>query len=86
MNSNEEVSVYVLLNDIDSDAVMDSFAKSFKGEASEYMLAKEGDPEAAIFCLGVKSHCDEAVENGAKDAVDISAIERYNKVEGRSCK
>lgn len=29
---------------------------------------------------------DEAVENGAKDAVDISAIERYNKVEGRSCK
>lgn len=31
MNSNEEVSVYVLLNDIDSDAVMDSFAKSFKG-------------------------------------------------------
>lgn len=48
MNSNEEVSVYVLLNDIDSDAVMDSFAKSFKGEASEYMLAKKGDPEAAI--------------------------------------
>lgn len=48
MSSDEEISVYVLLNDIDSDAVMDSFAKSFKGEASEYMLAKEGDPESSI--------------------------------------
>ena len=48
MGSDEEISVYVLLNDIDSDAVMDSFAKSFKGEASEYMLAKEGDPESSI--------------------------------------
>ncbi len=39
-----------------------------------------------VFCLGVKRHCDESVENGAKDAVDISAIERYNKAESRSCK
>ena len=48
MDSDEEVCIYVLLKDIDSDAVMDSFAKSYKGEASEYMLAKEGDPEFAI--------------------------------------
>lgn len=67
MNSNEEVSVYVLLNDIDSDAVMDSFAKSFKGEASEYMLAKEGDPEAAIRQvvqgdISLKEECEERAD------------------------
>lgn len=67
MSSDGEISVYVLLNDIDSDAVMDSFAKSFKGEASEYMLAKEGDPEAAIRQvvqgdISLKGECEERAD------------------------
>ena len=67
MSSDGEISVYVLLNDIDSDAVMDSFAKSFKGEASEYMLAKEGDPEAAIRQvvqgdISLKGECEEKAD------------------------
>lgn len=67
MSSDGEISVYVVLNDIDSDAVMDSFAKSFKGEASEYMLAKEGDPESAIRQvvqgdISLKGECEESAD------------------------
>ena len=56
-----------MLNDIDSDAVMDSFAKSFKGEASEYMLAKEGDPKSAIRQvvqgdISLKGECEERAD------------------------
>ncbi len=41
------------------------------------------------FCLVVKrlyAHFTETVKSGAKDAVDISAAERYNEAEGKSCK
>ena len=67
MSSDGEISVFVVLNDIDSDAVMDSFAKSFKGEASEYMLAKEGDPEVAIRQvvrgdISLKEECEERAD------------------------
>lgn len=67
MSSDGEISVFVVLNDIDSDAVMDSFAKSFKGEASEYMLAKEGDPESAIRQvvqgdISLKGECEERAD------------------------
>lgn len=67
MSSDGEISVYVVLNDIDSDAVMDSFAKKFKGEASEYMLAKEGDPEATIRQVvqgdvSLKEECEERAD------------------------
>lgn len=67
MSPDEEISVYVILKDLDSDAIMDSFARNFKGESSEYILAKEGDPEANIRQIvqgdiSLKGECEEKAD------------------------
>lgn len=48
LGDDEEVKVYIILKDVDTDTVMSRFRELYPREYDEYVLAKDGDPNNAF--------------------------------------